>query len=187
MAKIFFTLFLIATGNILFAQYVHYSDKRNINNTKAAETISPKLTQDPNSKVIRDTVKVVVKDTVKVMVKDTLKIVVHDTLKVIVSDTIEIVIHDTVNVCPTETVYHKWPDRCPGLSGAIPVLSNYVAPEMVLKLTEIFKGHLYSISSSKNANNKLRYKLKVCEKGVIKFEYADENGNIIPGYVDEKK
>lgn len=175
MAKIFFTIFLIATGNILFAQYVHYSDKRNINNTERTVTTAPKSIKDTTVKVIRDTVRIVV----KVTVKDTLKTVVHDTLKVMVRDTIEIVIHDTVNVCPTEVVYHKWPDRCPGLSGAIPVLSNYVAPEMVLKLTEIFKGHLYSISSSKNANNKVQYKLKVCENGVIKFEYADDNGNII--------
>ena len=179
MAKIFFTLLLITTGNILFAQYVHYSDKRKITNTEPVATTSPKLIKDTTAKVIRDTVRIVVKDTVKVTVKDTLRTVVHDTLKVMVRDTVEIVIHDTVNVCPTETVYHKWPDRCPGLSGAIPVLSNYIAPEMVLKLTEIYKGHLYSISSSKNNNNKVLYKLKVCENGVIKFEYADENGNII--------
>ena len=97
MAKIFFTLFLIATGNILFAQYVHYSDKRNINNTKAAETISPKLTQDPNAKVIRDTVKVVVKDTVKVVVKDTVKVMVKDTLKIVVHDTLKVIVSDTIN------------------------------------------------------------------------------------------
>lgn len=179
MAKIIFTIFLIATGNILFAQYIHYSDKRNINNATPAETTSPKLIQEPQAKVIRDTVTIVVKDTVRIIVKDTLKITVHDTLKVMVRDTVEIAIHDTVNICPAETVYHKWPDRCPGLSGSIPVLSNYIAPEMVLKLTEIYKGHLYSISSARNTNNKVQYKLKVCENGVIRFEYADENGAII--------
>ena len=180
MAKIFFTIFLIVTVNVLFAQYVHYSDKRKITNAEPAATTTPKLIKDTTAKVIRDTVRIVVKDTVKVTVKDTLKTVVHDTLRIMVRDTVEIVIHDTVNVCPTEkTVYHKWPDRCPGLTGAIPVLSNYIEPEMVLKLTEIYKGHLYSISSSKNAKNKVQYKLKVCENGVIKFEYADENGNII--------
>ncbi len=180
MAKIVFTIFLIATVNVLFAQYVHYSDKRKITNTEPAATAAPKLIKDTTAKIIRDTVRIVVKDTVKVTVKDTIRTVVHDTLKVMVRDTVEIVIHDTVNVCPTEkTVYHKWPDRCPGLTGAIPVLNNYIAPEMVLKLTEIYKGHLYSISSSKDANNKVQYKLKVCENGVIKFEYADENGTII--------
>jgi hypothetical protein len=76
-------------------------------------------------------------------------------------------------------VYHDWPDRCPAVSGSIPVLTNYVSRELVLKLTEIYKGHLYSITSLKADNDKLQYKLKVCLKGEIKFEYADETGNII--------
>jgi hypothetical protein len=80
---------------------------------------------------------------------------------------------------PAKVVYHDWPDRCPALSGSIPVLTNYVPEELVLKLTEIYKGHLYSISSLKAVNDKLQYKLKVCIKGELKFEYADETGTII--------
>lgn len=76
-------------------------------------------------------------------------------------------------------VYHDWPDRCPALSGSIPVLTNYVSKELVLKLTEIYKGHLYAITSLKVANDKLQYKLKVCIKGELKFEYADETGTVI--------
>lgn len=76
-------------------------------------------------------------------------------------------------------VYHKWPDRCPGMTGSIPVLTSYVPKEIVLKLTEIFKGHLYSISPEKIENNKLQYKLKVCADGEIKFEYANELGSLI--------
>ncbi len=76
-------------------------------------------------------------------------------------------------------VYHVWPDKCPGLTGSIPVLSSYVPHEMVLKLTEIYKGHLYSISPVKLANGKVQYKMKVCVKGEITFTYADENGHII--------
>lgn len=75
--------------------------------------------------------------------------------------------------------YHNWPDLCPGLSGSIPVLTNYVPAELVLKLTEIYKGHLYSITSMKVDNDKLEYKLKICVKGEIKFEYADGTGKIV--------
>jgi len=120
MKKIILAMFLFATGNGLFAQYLHYSDD------------SHKIKNVKPTKPIRDTV-----------------------------------------------AYHEWPDLCPGLSGSIPVLTNYVPNEMVLKLTEIYKGHLYSITSLKVENNKLEFKLKVCEKGEIKFEYADETGNII--------
>ena len=120
MKKIILAMVLFATGNSLFAQYLHYSDD------------SHKIRNIKPTKPIRDTV-----------------------------------------------AYHQWPDLCPGLTGSIPVLTNYVPNEMVLKLTEIYKGHLYSITSLKVENNKLEFKLKVCEKGEIKFEYADETGNII--------
>jgi hypothetical protein len=171
MPRIILTILLITGGTDLFAQYIHYSDKRNINNTASPVQTVPAE--------VKDTVTKVGRDTVTITFRDTLKTIVHDTLKVMVHDTIEIVVHDTINVCPTGIVYHKWPDKCPGLSGAVPVLLNYINPEMVLKLTEIYKGYLYSISSTMNADHRLQYKLKVCEKGVIKFEYADENGNII--------
>jgi hypothetical protein len=78
-----------------------------------------------------------------------------------------------------KVVYHDWPDRCPALSGSIPVLTNYVPKELIPKLTEFFKGHLYSITSIKVAENKMQYKLKVCENGEIKIEYADESGDLI--------
>jgi hypothetical protein len=176
MPRIIFAILLTVTGNFSFAQYVHYSDK-----TKRADA-APKVVPNTAKEVERDTVR----DTVKVVVRDTVRVIVRDTIKVIVRDTVKIVVQDTVKSTPDTVVYHKWPDRCPGLSGAVPVLTNYIPKEMVPKLTEIYKGHLYSISSIKVANNKLEYKLKVCENGEIKFEYADETGNIITKPVSGK-
>lgn len=88
-------------------------------------------------------------------------------------------INNSKPVTPAMVVYHEWPDKCPAISGSIPVLTNYVPRELTLKLTEIYKGHLYSITSLRIDNNKLQYKLKICVKGEIRFEYADETGNII--------
>lgn len=175
MPRIFFTILLIVTGNCLFAQYIHYSDTRNINNKSERTEAASKAAPNTEKQVIKDTVR----DTVKIVIHDTVRVVIRDTIRITARDTVKIVVHDTVNVAPEKVVYHKWPDRCPGLSGAVPVLTNYVPKEMVPKLTEIYKGHLYSITSIKVANNKLNYKLKVCENGEIKFEYADENGDII--------
>jgi hypothetical protein len=79
----------------------------------------------------------------------------------------------------TAVVYHEWPDLCPGSPGTLPILTNYVPKELVLKLREIYKGHLYSITSLKVAEGERRYKLQVCVKGKTTVEYADENGNII--------
>lgn len=175
MPRIFFTIVLVVTANCLFAQYVHYSDTRNINSKNQRSEAAPKPVPNIIKQIIKDTVR----DTVKIMVHDTVRVVVRDTIRLIARDTVKIVVHDTLRVAPDKVVYHKWPDRCPGLSGAVPVLTNYVPKEIVPKITEIYKGHLYSITSIKVANNKLNYKLKVCENGEIKFEYADENGDII--------
>ena len=114
-------MLLIMTGNCLFAQHIHYSDKAKAK----SDNISP---TKPAKEII---------------------------------------------------VYHDWPDRCPALSGSVPVLTNYVPLEIVRKLKEKYEGHLYSITSLKVANDKLQYKMKVCVKGEIKFEYADETGIII--------
>jgi len=82
-------------------------------------------------------------------------------------------------VTEQKVIYHHWPDRCPGLSSSIPVLKSYVPRELVLKLTEKYKGYLYAITSVKGAGNKREYKLKVCADGAIKYEYADETGDVI--------
>ena len=183
MLKFFFTLIFIVSAGCLFAQYVHYSDTRNINGKSEAARPSPKaapnVTQHITRDTVRDTVKVFVHDTIKVVIRDTVRLTVRDTVRLTARDTLKIIVHDTVRVAGEKIVYHKWPDKCPGLSGAVPVLTNYVPKEIVPKITEIYKGHLYSITSIKVANNKLNYKLKVCENGEIKFEYADENGDII--------
>ncbi len=76
-------------------------------------------------------------------------------------------------------VFHDWPDKCPGLSGAMPVLINYVPAEIVLIVTEKFKGHLYSISTNTGPDNRPQYKLKVCEDGMIQYKYANYKGDII--------
>lgn len=171
MTKIILIVLFTLSGNGVFAQYLHYSDKRHIDNTAPAAT------------AIQPAPKPIVKDTVIIREKDTVKQVVGDTIRIIVRDTIRIrdtlIIRDTVRLPSDTIIYHQWQDKCPGLSGATPVLTNYVSKEIVLKLTEIYKGHLYSISTIKAVNNKLGYKLKVCENGEIRFEYADEHGEII--------
>ncbi len=190
MRKLVFVLFLMSGVINLRAQYIYYSDTRNIHASDGHEV---KKT-DTITRVIIDTVKVPVRDTVRVIVRDTIKTPVHDTITLRVRDTIrtpirdtitlhvrdtvEIVVHDTVNVNSDE-VYHKWPDRCPGFSASTPVLRNYIPPKIVLKLTEIFKGYLYSITRTILAGNKVQYELKVCDHGVVKIKYADESGVLI--------
>jgi hypothetical protein len=174
MSKTVFTILLVIIYNCAFAQYIHYSDKRSVYPAAPAEA-PPKTPQAEPKIQPKDTIKIIVRDTVKQFVRDTIRIIIRDTI--VIRDTV--VVRDTIRLGPNKVVYHQWPDKCPGLSGAVPVLLNYIPKEMVLKLTEIFEGHLYSISSIKLAVNKIGYKLKVCEGGQIKYEYADEDGNIV--------
>ena len=78
-----------------------------------------------------------------------------------------------------KVVYHEWPDCCPGLKGAIPILVTYVPREIFLKLREKYKGHLYSIAGILVENRKQAYKLRICEGNDVKYEYADEEGNLM--------
>lgn len=80
---------------------------------------------------------------------------------------------------PPPVVYHEWPDKCPAAKGSIPILANYVPKEIMLKLREVYEGHLYSIMSLKGASGKMEYKLQVCDKGDLHFHYANENGVVI--------
>ena len=181
MSKTIITILFVIIYQCVFAQYIHYSDKRNVYPATPAES-APKTPQaQPRIQPI-DTVKIIVRDTVKQVVRDTIKILIRDTI--VIRDTV--VLRDTIRLAPDKVVYHQWPDKCPGLSGAVPVLLNYIPKDIVPKLTEIFEGHLYSISSIKLNGNKVGYKLKVCENGEIKFEYADATGNIITHYVPGK-
>lgn len=174
MSKTVFTILFVIIYQCVVAQYIHYSDKRNVQPAAPAQA-APKAPQAALKTQPKDTIKIIVRDTVKQVVHDTIKIIVRDTI--VIHDTV--VVRDTIRLAPNKIVYHHWPDKCPGLSGAVPVLLNYIPKEMVLKITEIFEGHLYSISSIKLAGNKIGYKLKVCEGGQIQYEYADEDGNIV--------
>lgn len=207
MSKIIFTLLLLIVGNILCAQYVHYTDTRDLNAKTQAQPFT-KVLPDPASAarqdtitdtvrvILRDTAKITIRDTLRVTMKDTAKVTMRDTLKVTIRDTIRVLVRDTIKITDTirvtdtvrvlvrdtinlAIVYHKWPDHCPGVEGKVPVLTNYVPAEIVPKLTEIFKGFLYSITRIKDADNKTYYKLKVCENGEIKIKYADENGDLL--------
>ncbi len=68
---------------------------------------------------------------------------------------------------------------CPGQTASLPVLTNYVLPELVTRMKERFNDHVYSITTLKSAQNKVQYRLKVCVKGQIRILLVDEEGNVV--------
>jgi hypothetical protein len=167
--KSIIAILLFVTSNNLHAQYLHYKDRSNINKTSspANPPVSKFITQVPEPAKPLSIPPVHIKNSIppkSIMIAPAIN-------SVTVSDFL-------VPVIDSQIVYHTWPDMCPGRPGSIPVLNNYVPHELVLKLTEIFQGHLYAITSIKVDNNKMNYQLKVCINGEIKYEQADEYGNL---------
>ena len=172
MKKIIFTILLIGSAHLLFAQYLHYWDNsRPRRYTQQAEKSAPPVETKP-VEVKKPEVK-----EVPLPLTPALKI---EPISLIASTNVPF---NTVTGPPKfdrpPMIFHDWPHRCPAFTGALPVLNNYVPPEIALIINEKFEGHLYSISSYKGPDNQPQYKLKVCSGGMIKYEYADSKGNVV--------
>ena len=166
MKKIIFILLLIISTNHLFAQYLHYwDDSRPRRNTQAAPNPKPVEIEKP-MEIIAPTV---ITSPVKID-----QIILVSSVRINSTG-----LTHAPKIIRAPLIFHQWPDLCPGLSGSIPVLNNYVPKELLLILKEKFRGHLYSISSYKGQDSRQEYKLKVCADGMIKFEFADAKGSII--------
>ncbi len=168
MKKIIFTIFFIGSTHLLFAQYLHYWDHSRPPNYTAPvpeKNTPPAVINKPEE------------NDPPIEITKPLKI---DPITLVSAVWLPV---NQVAVAPKfdrpPMIFHEWPDKCPALSGSLPVLDNYVPAEIVIIITEKFKGHLYSISSYNGPDNQLQYKLKVCSGGMIKYEYADHKGNII--------
>jgi hypothetical protein len=159
-------ILLFFISNNLSAQYLYYKDKSNTNRTAQPATEIIKVTEKPVEQPVKPVTHI------RNFIPPKGNIIEPSINTVVVSDLI-------TPLFDSQIIYHTWPDLCPGRPGSIPVLNNYVPHELVLKLTEIFQGHLYAITSIKVDNGKMNYQLKVCVNGEIKYEQANESGNII--------
>ena len=92
--------------------------------------------------------------------------------------------HDESWVKEVLDLSKKHPDdftsvECPGLSASLPVLNNYVPPDLVIKLRVRFSGHLFSITSQTTPIGGKKYKLKVCVKGEFHELFVDPEGALV--------
>ncbi len=69
----------------------------------------------------------------------------------------------------------------PDVAPQLPIVINNVSPEMVKNLKEKYEGRLYSITTLNMTDDRLKYKLKICDKdnGKFRSEYLDIDGNVI--------
>ncbi len=69
--------------------------------------------------------------------------------------------------------------ECPGMDASLPVLMNYVPPEIVAKFKLKFNGHCYCITSIKVSETETQYKLRVCNKGEFVERFVDTEGVVV--------
>ena len=69
----------------------------------------------------------------------------------------------------------------PEVAPTLPLVINSVSPEMVKMLKARYKGRLYSITGLNMMDERLKYKLKICDRDQAKFrsEYLDKDGNVV--------
>ena len=69
----------------------------------------------------------------------------------------------------------------PRSASKLPLLINRISPEMVKILKVRYAGRLYSITALNMIDERLKYKLKICDKdnGKFRSEYLDKDANIV--------
>lgn len=168
--RIALTLLLILTSYISPSQHIQYRDKKKpVNkNTDVPENNPTPLPEK----------------TIKIMPVDTLYkpvVLKEDTSKIIFI----VGVAFNKNTRPGKP-YIEEQNMCnllsdPGVAPQLPLVINKVSPEMIKMLKERYTGRLYSITGLNMIDERLKFKLKICDKdnGKFRSEYLDKEGNVI--------
>lgn len=69
----------------------------------------------------------------------------------------------------------------PEIAPTLPIVINKVSSEMVAMLKARYEGRLYSITGLNMIDERLKFKLKICDKdnGKFRSEYLDKDGKVV--------
>lgn len=169
LIRITLALLLIVTAYVADAQHIQYRDNRK----PVAATNPP--TENTTIPVPDKTVKVIPVDTLTKPV-----VIKEDTSRSLKSKAAL-----AMNPRPKKP-YVEDQNMCdlmskPEVAPTLPLIINSVSPEMVKMLKARYKGRLYSITGLNMMDERLKFKLKVCDRDQAKFrsEYLDKDGNVV--------
>lgn len=156
LIKIIITLLFIFSYYISAAQHIQYRDKK--------KPVEKKNTTIEN-KVIPVADKSIIKDTSRVFIKSKAAFTMNPRKK-------KPFIEDQ-NMCNLMSR--------PEVAPQLPLVINNVSAEMIKTLKERYAGRLYSITGLNMIDERLKYKLKICDKdnGKFRSEYLDKDGNVV--------
>lgn len=170
LIRVTLTFLLIVTVYFANAQHIQYRDKR-----KPVATTNPVTAENAPVPVPDKTVKVIPVDT---LVKPV-------AIKQDTSRSVKTKAALTMNPRPKKP-YVEEQNMCdlmskPEVAPTLPLIVNNVSPEMVKMLKARYKGRLYSITGLNMMDERLKFKLKVCDRDQAKFrsEYLDKDGNVV--------
>lgn len=170
--RVTLTFLLIATVYFANAQHIQYRDKKKPA-AKAGSPSESNVVPKPDNTVKVTPPPPVVEEKKVIAIEDT-------SISVIKSKAAF-----TMNPRPKKP-YVEEQNMCdlmskPEVAPTLPLIINNVAPEMVKILKERYKGKLYSITGLNMFDERLKYKLKICDKNQAKFrsEYLDKDGNVV--------
>lgn len=162
--SIFFVLFILFNFHVT-AQHIQYRDKRK----PLPAQVAPAGEKQPVP---------VPERTVKITPPPPIK---EDTAQTIVISKAAF----TMNPRPKKP-YIEEQNMCdlmskPDIAPQLPLIINNVSEAMVKMLKERYKGKLYSITGLNMMDQRLKYKLKICDRNMAKFrsEYLDKDGNVV--------
>ena len=160
MIKFVFAILLCISFKFSFGQHIQYRDKRK----PVAKTVDPIPQPIP---VPDNTIKLTptISDSSKFLTKSRAAF--------------------TMNPRPKKP-YVEEQNMCnllsrPELAPQLPIVINKVSPEMVAMLKKRYEGRLYSITGLNMFDERLKYKLKICDKdnGKFRSEYLDKDANVV--------
>jgi len=161
---IFYLLFILVSYN-LPAQHIQYRDKR-----KPVPAQVPPSVEKQQVPVPERTVKITPPPVIK-----------EDTAQSLIKSKSAF----TMNPRPKKP-YVEEQNMCnlmskPEIAPQLPLIINNVSEKMIAMLKERYKGRLYSITGLNMFDQRLKFKLKICDKDNAKFrsEYLDIDGNVV--------
>jgi hypothetical protein len=165
--KILFSFLFVITFYSSFAQHIQYRDKKKpvAIKTDGGSGSAPIPVPDNTVKVIPPKPVVIKQDTGRSIKKSRAAL--------------------TMNPRPKKP-YVEEQNMCdlmskPEVAPTLPLVINKVAPEFVAMLKARYKGRLYSITGLNMKDERLKYKLKVCDRNLGRFrsEYLDKDGKVV--------
>ena len=183
LIRVTLTFLLISTIHFADAQHIQYRDKRKLVANTGGSPSENNIVPRPDN-TVKVTPPPAYVEEKKVIPRDTIDhavVVKEDTSRGSIKTKAAL----TMNPRPKKPFVEEQ-NMCdlmskPEVAPTLPLVINNVSPEMIKMLKARYQGRLYSITGLNMFDERLKYKLKICDRNQAKFrsEYLDKEGKVV--------